>query len=292
MDMDLFSVAADSVSGFLDNSLVQVAIIIVVAAVLHLVVRSFIGRIVKRAVPSHKFKRKEDEEKREKTLIAVFRTVSAVLIWGAVPFIILWNLQVDVTALVTGAGLLGIVIGFGAQSTIKDFLAGIFVLIENQYRVGDIVTLRVGGVELIGTVEDITIRITRLRDLDGHLHIAQNGSVTSVTNLSFDFANVNVDVRVALDSDLEKVKKVMNEVGESMAQDEEWKDYIAEPIQFLRVDGFEDFGVRIKALGKVEPAKQWSVAGEFRHRVKVAFAQNGIIIPYPQMVVHQAKDKK
>jgi small conductance mechanosensitive channel len=283
--MDL-SVVFAALGDTLNNVAVRIVLVIGLAALSHLIVRTFIGRAVGRAVRGHKFKRRIDEEKREKTLTKVFRTASAVLIWVTVPFVILWQLEVDLTALVTGAGLIGIIVGFGAQSAIKDFLAGIFVLAENQYRVGDIVTLRSGGAELTGLVEDITIRITRLRDLDGNLHIVQNGTVASVTNLSFGFANVNIDVSVSYDSDIDKVEEVMNEVGHELSKDEKWSEHIEKPIQFYRVDGFEDSGVRIKALGEVEPAMQWDVAGEFRRRLKVAFEKHGVVIPYPQIVVH------
>jgi small conductance mechanosensitive channel len=274
---------------FFDHALVQVITTVVFAFILQLVLRHSIARVIRRTVRGHKFANQIDEEKRAKTLITIFKTAISVIIWIVTIVVILWQLDVNIAALMTGAGVVGIVVGFGAQSAIRDFLAGIFVLAENQYRVGDIVTLRPAGVEISGVVEDITVRITRLRDLDGNIHIVQNGSANAVTNMSFGFANVNVDVLVDYDSDVNKVEKVMNEVGCSMSDDHEWAGAIVEPIQFLRVDGFEDSGVRIKALGKVEPAMQWDVAGEFRRRLKVAFEKHGIKIPLPQVVVHQAK---
>lgn len=274
---------------FFDHTLVQVISTIVGAFVLQLILRHSIARVIRRTVRGHKFANQIDEEKRAKTLITIFKTAISVIIWIVAIIIILWQMHVNIAALMTGAGVVGIVVGFGAQSAIRDFLAGIFVLAENQYRVGDIVTLRPAGVEISGVVEDITIRITRLRDLDGNIHIVQNGSANAVTNMSFGFANVNVDVLVDYDSDVNKVEKVMNDVGCSMSDDAEWAGAIVEPIQFLRVDGFEDSGVRIKALGKVEPAMQWDVAGEFRRRLKVAFEKHGIKIPLPQVVVHQSK---
>lgn len=274
---------------FFDYSLVQVITTIVVALTLQTILRNSIARVVRRTVRGHKFVNQIDEEKRAKTLITIFKTAISVIIWIVAIVVILWQLNVNIAALMTGAGVVGIVVGFGAQSAIRDFLAGIFVLAENQYRVGDIITLRPAGVEISGIVEDITIRITRLRDLDGNIHIVQNGSANAVTNMSFGFANVNVDVLVAYDSDVNKVEKVMNDVGCSMSDDPEWAGAIVEPIQFLRVDGFEDSGVRIKALGKVEPAMQWDVAGEFRRRLKDGFEKHGIKIPLPQVVVHQGK---
>lgn len=278
----------DTLSRFFGYTAVQIATTILVILVLQAIARATLARIVKRVVRSHKYATKLDEEKREDTLITIFRTAIAVVFWTVGIIVILGQLHVNLAALMTGAGVVGIVVGFGAQSAIKDFLAGIFVIAENQYRVGDIVTLRAAGKDVSGIVEEITVRITRLRDLDGNLHIVQNGSANVVTNLSFQYANVNVDVSVAYESDIDDVEKVMNQVGKELAKDEKWAKHIVEPIQFFRVDGFEDSGIRVKALGVVEPAMQWDIAGEFRRRILKAFNQHYITIPYPQIVVHKS----
>lgn len=270
-------------------SAVQIAAVIVTATIAQLILRESLTLVVRKIVRGHKFNSPLDEEKRENTLVTIFRTALAVTIWAIATVTILWQLDVNIAALLTGAGLVGIILGFGAQSAIRDFLAGIFIITENQYRVGDIVTLRAAGTDVSGVVEDITIRITRLRDLDGNLHIVQNGAANIITNRSFGFANVNVDVGVAYEADVNKVEKIMNKVGQDMKADQAWAGVIVEPIQFLRVDGFDDSSVRIKALGKVEPAMQWDVAGEFRRRLKKAFEKNDISIPFSQVVVHQAK---
>lgn len=295
-----FEVILDACKTIFSHAVFQVVGTIIAAIALQLILRATIGMIVKRLVGGYelhgrkvgkKYGTQLDEEKREHTLVSLFRTAVAVVIWLVAVIVILWQLDINLAALMTGAGLIGIIVGFGAQSAIKDFLAGIFIIVENQYRVGDIVTLHTGSNDISGVVEDITIRITRLRDLDGNLHIVQNGSPIVVTNLTFDYANVNVDITVAYEADVDKVETVMNQVGQQLAEDEEWKSHIVEPIQFLRVDGFEDSGVRIKALGKVEPAKQWDVAGEFRRRVKRAFEKNAIQIPLPQVVIHNYHSK-
>jgi small conductance mechanosensitive channel len=270
----------------------QIILTIVVAAAVQYLVRSTIDRIVRRAIRGHKYAVKLDEEKREKTLSNILHTTSAVVVWVTALFVILWQLDINIAALMTGAGLVGIIVGFGAQNAIKDFLAGIFVITENQYRVGDIVTFHAEGTERSGVVEEITIRITRFRDLDGVMHIVRNGSVGIVSNLSFGHANVNVDVDVAYGTDIDKVEKAINEVGQKLADDEKWSEHIIEPIQFLRVDGFEDSGVRIKSLGTVMPAEQWVVAGEFRRRLLEAFIKNNIEIPFPQLTLHDVRSKK
>jgi small-conductance mechanosensitive channel len=269
-------------------TILQVMGTIVVILLLQLLIRTRIGRVVHRTVRGHKYATKLDEEKRERTLITIFHTASAVVLWTIGVVLILWQLHINIAALMTGAGLVGIVVGFGAQSAIKDFLAGIFIIAENQYRVGDIVTLHANSKDVSGIVEDITVRITRLRDLDGNLHIVQNGASTVVTNLSFEYANVNIDVKVAYGSSIDKVEQVMNEVGVALAKDEKWAKHIVEPITFLRVDGLEDSGIRVKALGTVEPAMQWDIAGEFRRRILKAFKEHTISIPYPQLTIHKS----
>lgn len=275
----------------LGNPFVRALIALGAIIVLQMIINAVLGTVVGHMVPKRKFKHKEDEKKREDTLTNIFRTLAAVVIWIVGGLIILVQLGVNIAALATGAGLLGIVIGFGAQKMIQDFLAGIFIIIENQYRVSDIVTLNAGGVDVTGVVEDISVRITRLRDLDGNLHIVQNGSAIIVTNLSIGFANVNVDVGVSYDSDIDKVESVINEVGENMAKSERWQEEILEPIVFLRVDSFGASSVNIKALGKVRPGMQWEVAGEFRRRLVKAFEKNGIEIPFQQIVLHQVGEK-
>jgi small conductance mechanosensitive channel len=137
-------------------------------------------------------------------------------------------------------------------------------------------------------VESVTIRITRLRDLDGALHIVRNGDISVATNLSFGYSNVNVDLRVSYDSDVDKVAEIINKVGSEMAAEEVWQERIVEAIQFLRVDSFGHSSVHIKALGKVLPGAQWDVAGEFRKRIIPGFKAAGVEIPLPQRVVHKA----
>lgn len=285
---------ASDIGGFFGNTATQIAITIVIVIVIQLIIRDSLGHIVKRAVSRHRYESQVDEQKREDTLIHIFRTANAAILWIIGLIVILGELHINIATLLTGAGLIGVVVGLGAQNIIKDYLAGIFIILENQYRVGDIITLNALGVTggISGVVEDITIRITKLRDLDGNLHIISNGLAGVITNMTFKYANVNVNVGVSYHSDIDNVEKVINEVGLSMAGEDEWKKIILEPIQFLRVDSFDSSAVTVKALGKVQPSNQWTVAGEFRRRLKAAFDKHGIEIPLPQVVVHQPKAQK
>lgn len=276
-----------------DHRSVQIGITLLVAVVLQMLSRLPIDRFVRRVVvQSHRYHSAEEEKKREDTLISVFHTAFAVIIWTITLMVVLFELRVNVAGLLTGAGVLGVVVSLGAKNAISDFLAGIFIIGENQYRVGDIVTLATSTGTVSGVVEDITVRITKLRDLDGYLHIVPNGSIGIVTNMTFQFANVNVDIPVAYEADVDKVVKVINQVGLSMVDDKEIGAEVVEPIQFLRVDNFEDSVMKVKALGKVRAGTQWDVAGEFRRRLIAAFDKHHIDIPYQQIVVHKSEKKR
>lgn len=254
------------------------------------VMRSTVGRITAR----HKHENEAVREKHTRTLTRIFTGVLDVLVWLIVASVILSAFGVDIAKVAAGAGLLGLVIGLGAQSTIKDILAGVFILGENQYRIGDIVTLNGGsvGVETSGVVEDITLRITKLRDLDGTLHTVRNGEASIITNRTYKYSRVVLDIGVAYDTDIDDAEKVMNRVGKDMLKTPELATLIKEPIAFLRVDAFEDSSVKLRAIGSVEPAEQWHVAGEYRRRILKAFKEAGIEIAFPQVVVHGAVSGK
>lgn len=266
--------------------LARVLVVILVLAGVQFVVRRYIGRVVHRVVSSHHYKSTHEERQREETLTGLFRTALTVLLWLIGIIFVLQELGVDLAAIVTGAGLLGIVVGIGAQSAIKNFLSGMSIILENQYRVGDVVTLCGHS----GIVEHVTIRVTKLRDLDGSVYFIPNGEITTVSNMTMEYSGVLIEVGVSYDTDIRKAEKVINEVGKEMAEDQEWKDRIIEPIAFLRLNSFGDSSVNLRALGKTVPMEQWNVAGEYRTRLMNAFSKNDIEIPFPQRVIHTAKE--
>jgi small-conductance mechanosensitive channel len=273
-----------------DSTLLQVLITLIVAIIVHVILRSLISQLIERTVRHRKFTSKVDEHKQEQTLKGVLSTMAGIIVWIVAFLVVLTQLGVNLGALLTSAGLIGVIFGFGAQSVIKDFVSGMFIIGENHYRVGDIIELQVGSQMISGTVEDLTIRITRLRDLDGNLHVVSNGSALSVTNLSYKYANVNVDVTVTYDTDIDEVERIINEVGQKMTHHETLGQSIYEPIQFLRISEFTDKGMCIKALGRVEPAAQWEISGEYRRRLKKAFDKAGIVIAIPHIVVQNLAD--
>lgn len=270
-------------SWLFDTKFGQVLLLIFSLYLIHRLLKKYLSIVIKRAVSKYGSETLHADKKREETIIGLLNAVSMLVLAFIGLLGLLTILGINIAGLITGAGVVGIIIGLGGQNIVKDFMAGIFVLVENQYRVGDIITVK--GVS--GIVETISPRITRLRDLDGNMHIIPNGSVDLITNRTFEFSNVNMDIGVSYDADIDKVKNVISQTGESLANDKDWKDTILEPIRFLRVDSFGDSAVNVKALGKVVAGSQWDVAGEFRERLKKAFDKSGIEIPYPQRVIHK-----
>jgi small conductance mechanosensitive channel len=189
--------------------------------------------------------------------------------------------------MLAGAGIVGLAFGFGGQYLIRDVIAGLFIILENQYRIGDVVEL--GTVS--GTVEDVSLRRTVLRDLDGTVHYVPNGEIKTVSNLSRNFSRVNLDVSVAYGSDIETVRSAVNRAGRELAEDPQWREFITRAPAFVRVQKLAESAVVVKILGETKPLKQWDVTGELRRRLLDAFAREGIVIPFPQVVVHSGKNK-
>lgn len=255
---------------FLQNTFTQILLIILGTIVLQMISRKIISRVVRRAVRPNRYETRLDERKREDTLINIFKTTVAAGLWISAVFSILLLLGINLASLATGAGLISVVIGLGAQTTIRDILAGIFILAENQYRVGDRISLNGGltGVQgASGVVEEISLRITKLRGDDGTLAIVRNGEAAVITNRSFKYSNVIVDLAVELDTDVDKLELVINKVGEAMASEEQFEKSVLDPISFLRIDNFTDTVMIVKAVGKVKPGQQLELAGEYRRRL-------------------------
>jgi small-conductance mechanosensitive channel len=266
----------------LDHGL-KILAILVIALLVRRFGGVFIEKTVRRLVVSNRFLTKEAETKREDTLIRIFDTSLVVLVWILAGLMVLEEAGTNIAPLLAAAGVAGLAFGFGGQYLIKDLISGLFIILENQYRIGDVVCID----ETCGLVEDISMRMTTLRDLDGTVHHIPHGSITKVSNLSKDFARVNLDMGISYGANLEHVIEVVNRVGNELAEDPAWKDSIRKAPQFLRVTDFGDSSVMIKILGDTEPLKQWDVTGELRKRIKIAFDAEGIEIPFPQRVIHQ-----
>lgn len=223
-----------------------------------------------------------EAQKREQTLSRAAISSINVLLAMLVFFIMLSELGINLAPLLAAAGVIGIAIGFGAQSLVRDFFSGIFILLEDQYRVGDVV--RVG--DTAGLVEDINLRRTVLRDLDFIVHSIPNGEVRVASNFTKERSRVNMNVSVAYKEDLDVVIAEINRVGAEMSQDSYFGPLIKDQLKALRVDAFEQSGIAIKVIGETLPIRQWEVAGEFRRRIKRAFDEKGIEIPFPHLTVY------
>lgn len=282
---DFIQKITENITPWLLDHGIKILVIIIVAQLVRRFSGIFVEKFIRKIVISDHFLSKEAEKKREDTLIRIFSTSVGISIWILAFLMVLQEVGLAIGPLLAAAGIAGLAFGFGGQYLIRDLISGLFIIMENQYRIGDVVCFD----GTCGLVEAISLRMTTLRDLDGTVHHVPHGEIKKVSNLSKLFARVNLNIGVSYSSDLEHVISVVNKVGQELTQDPEWKDYIVKPPQFLRVDDFGDSAIMIKILGETKPLKQWDVAGELRKRLKIAFDKEGIEIPFPQRVVHQTK---
>lgn len=271
------------------NSSDKIDIIKVVAIIIGFLVARVLTKqvmyiLVGRFLERQGYSSKKELNKRKNTLVTAINTILTVLYVIVALVLVLSELGVNLPALITAFGALGVVAGIAGQSIIKDFLRGMSILFYDQMRVGDIVEIMDKG----GIVENVSLQVTRLRDLDGNVHVIPNGEIKVVTNKTNTFANVNLDINLSYDSDIELVEKLANKIGQDMKLDDNWQERIIEPIAFLRISNFGDYSVNVKFLGQVQPGEQWQVAGEFRKRLKLAFDKNNIKIARTQVFL----DKK
>ena len=235
-----------------------------------------IDHIIRRIIRSTQYNvlSTDDVTKRQDTLIGLFVTIWKIILIIVAASLIFEQLfpKVDLTPLFASAGIVGIALGFGAQSIIKDFLSGLFIIVENQYRVGDVVDLEGAA----GTVERISVRSTILRDADGNVHFLPNGNVMHVINKTMGYSRVNFTVSVNPETNIDKISEVINNVGEKLTSDEKWKDKIIEAPHFLSIGTFSDVALEVKITGKTQPSAQWGVTGELRKRLLKAFTKHEI----------------
>lgn len=229
-----------------------------------------------------------EQAKRAATLTHILRDVVVVAVVAIGSMLVLAEIGIDLKPILAAAGIGGLAIGFGAQSVVKDVISGFFLLLENQVRVGDVVT--VGGTG--GLVEAITLRTIVLRDLAGNVHIIPHGGVDRVTNMTKDYSRYVFDVRVAYREDPDEVIRVLQEIGAGLQQDPAFAPDILEPLEILGVDKFADSAVIIKCRVTTKPIQQWRVGREMNRRIKKTFDARGIEIPFPHHTVYwgAAKD--
>ena len=226
-----------------------------------------------------------DEQQRIETLARVFRNAAAAVIVIVAGTLVLGELGISVAPILATAGVAGLAIGFGAQSLIKDYFTGFFLLLEDQVREGDVVELAGKG----GLVEQVTLRYVRLRDMDGHVHYVPNGEIKLVTNRTRAYATPVIDVGVAYGEDIDRALDVMREVGRGMRGDPVWRDRVVEDVELTGVERLGDSSIVLRCRVKVvPPIQQWNVRREFLKRLQKAYEERGIEIPFPHVTIHQA----
>lgn len=255
---------------------VQAGVVIVGGWVAYHFGGAVIAAVVRRTIHRSRLRRisEEDLRKRQDTLISVLSVVLKIVIFVTILLTLFRMLLpgLDLTPLFASAGIAGIALGFGAQSLVRDFLAGIFILVENQYRVGDVVDLDGAA----GTVERITLRCTILRDINGNVHYLPNGNILHAINKTMDFGKVNFTIAVHPETDVDKLTSVINAVGKKLSKQKDWREKIIEPPSFLNLGAFNDIALEVNITGKTQPAAQWAVTSEMKKRLITELATQGI----------------
>lgn len=278
----------DVIQTWLSQHAVAIATILLVGGLVYWVGTILLGKVVTKILLTarHRNWHPKDIEKRQKTLSALFAGIWRILIIFATGAAIFKNLfpNYDLSILFASAGIIGVALGFGAQSLVKDFITGLFIISENQYRVGDII--EIDGFS--GTVERIGTRSTVLRDSDGNVHYFPNGMVTHVINKTMGYSMARFSVAVHPSTDLEEVVAIINSIGETLAAEEKWKRKIIEPPAFVSIGEFTATSVDLLIAGKTQPSDQWSVTAEMRRRILADFEKRHIelaivpLIPNPK----------
>jgi small conductance mechanosensitive channel len=219
-----------------------------------------------------------EHAKRARTLGDLMHNVVNLVIVAIAILMVLQELRVNIMPILTGAGIIGLAVGFGAQTLVKDVISGFFLILENQVRVGDVAKINGTG----GLVEAINLRTIILRDESGAVHVFPCGSVNTLANLSKDYSYALLDIQVAYKHDTDEVVGVMQTVSAAMQESSEYGAAMLEPLEVIGVEGFGDASVTIRVRMKTLPLKQWQTAREFRRRLKKAFDEAGIELPFPQ----------
>ncbi len=262
------------------SSGIRIAIIIVGAFIALRIFKILIRKSKQKFTKEGKFD--IEGRKRAETLSLILENALRVVVLIVLLLMILKEIGIDIGPLLAGAGIIGLAVGFGAQSLVKDVISGFFILMENQMNVGDVV--RIAGEA--GLVEEIRLRVTVLRDLEGKVHVIPNGEISVLTNMTKEWSRAVLEIGVAYKEDVDHVIGVLREVAEEMREDGEFASMILEPLEVLGLDSFGDSSVNIKMMFKTIPLKQWTVAREFRRRIKKTFDERGIEIPFPHVTLY------
>jgi small conductance mechanosensitive channel len=223
-----------------------------------------------------------ERTKRAQTLGRLMQKSLSVVVTGIGALMVLRELDVDITPVLTGAGIVGLAVGFGAQTLVRDIISGFFLILEDQVRVGDVAVVNGQG----GLVEEVNLRTIVLRDERGTVHVFPNGEVKTLANMSKDFSFYVITIKVPFDQDADRVADAMRDAAAPLLDDPEFRPHILEPLEVYGVDAWEPGTLEIKARIKTVPLKQWVVGRELRKRIARAFVEREIPVPIPEMTVH------
>lgn len=280
MTTDFILTIYDSYSSWWDNNhsvLIAKSFNIAVIIIISIIAKTFGSNVLKKifdhSVREDQFKTKTDRDKRLKTLNSLIDSSVKFIITLIAILLVITEIKPSLGGpLFASAGIIGVALGFGARRLIEDFTSGAFIILENQYRVGDVIKLN----DVNGVVESISIRTTVLRDLDGNVHHISNGSITHTTNKTMDYSNLNEDIRVDYKTSLGKLTSAVSEAAENLAKRSEVAEFIIDKPKFKRVTRYDSTGLTVKIIGKTIPSKQWETRGIFLEELKKSFEKHKI----------------
>ena len=229
-----------------------------------------------------------ESSKRAGTLVKLLRQGVIILVWLVTALVVLGQMGVQIGPLIAGAGIAGVAVGFGAQNLVRDVISGFFLILENQVRVGDVAVVNGTG----GLVEQVNFRTLVLRDLSGTVHVFPNGLISTLSNMTRDWSGYVLDVGVAYKEDVDQVMGIMSKVGADLRADSKFGPSILEDVEVFGLDSFGDSAVMIKGRIKTKPIKQWEVGREYNRRLKRAFDDAGIEIPFPHRSIYFGEASK
>jgi small conductance mechanosensitive channel len=276
-----------NITAWLITSGIKVLGILIALIVLSQVTK-WIAKWLERFVPEKDPLQAAEAKKRAQTLGNILRHALLLALAFIALLMILGELGIQLGPLVATAGIGALAIGFGAQSLVKDVISGFFIILENQYRIGDVI--EVAGVS--GLVESVNLRKTVLRDLEGRVHTIPNGEIKVVSNLSKEWSQAVVDIGVSYREDIDQIIGLLTQIGTELEAEEPYKSAILEPVRILGVERFEEFELVVRMIVKTAPLKQWDVGRELRRRIKNRFEEKGIQIPFPHRVLLWGEPKK
>lgn len=284
----------DFLVGFTWESIIITALRVVMIFIFAWIAMKLLQKFLKR-LEKHLIKKSVEEgeppsesQKRIETIVQLLKQASFLALWVTACLVILKELGVEIGPIIASAGIVGLAVGFGAQNLVRDIISGFFIILENQIRVGDVAIINGTG----GLVEKINFRTTVLRDLGGVVHIFPNGTITTLSNLTNEWSAYIFDIGVAYKENTDQVVEIMQEVGRIMREDEKFGKLMLEDPDIFGVDKFGDSAVIIKGRIMTKPIRQWEVGREFLRRVKHAFDENNIEIPFPHRTVYFGEESK